>query len=76
MDKTMGDEQAYPSFNQHGECFTTSDGLTKRELFAMVALQGLVANSSNMFDPGSNPCEILGNMAVDYADALIKSLNR
>lgn len=46
------------------------DGLTKREMFAMAAMQGLCANSG--LDVPSNE---IANIAVDVADKLIAALN-
>lgn len=45
-------------------------GLTKREYFAALALQGLIAHPSVVGD-----FEGLSKYAVKYADALIKALN-
>jgi hypothetical protein len=47
-------------------------GLTKRELFAAMAMQGLVANPERINDPGP----VLVNVAIAYADALIKELEK
>jgi hypothetical protein len=47
-----------------------SNGLTKREYFAAMALQGLLANSSIPLDGAST------NTAMLFADALIKELNK
>jgi hypothetical protein len=44
-------------------------GLTKREAFAMAAMQGLIANSALR---GST--EECSKSAVDYADSLLKEL--
>lgn len=48
-------------------------GLTKREYFAAMCLQGLLANSH----PDLSGCTTFdyANMAIDYADVLIKKLN-
>jgi hypothetical protein len=46
------------------------DGLTKREYFAAMAMQGLLAKPNLM-----NPLEEIVQTAVSSADALIKSLN-
>lgn len=51
-DKTMNDNatnSAFPMFNQHGECIHDSaGGLTKREYFAAMALQGILSTESGM----------------------------
>ena len=57
------EETAYP--------WGTSPGLTKRELFAAFAMQGLAAYKGPIGTIASD----LGRRAVDYADALIMALN-
>lgn len=49
-------------------------GLEKREYFAAIALQGLMANSSFYESAGMNP-EQFARRAVQCADALINQLN-
>lgn len=46
-------------------------GLTKREFFASMALQGYLANSQE-----GQWCESIAKMAVDQADLLIKQLEQ
>ena len=62
-------EQAFP-LADHGEVLAS--GLTKRELFAVLAMQGLLASETG----GDNyaPPEKLAIAAVESADALIKVL--
>jgi hypothetical protein len=48
-------------------------GLTKREYFAAMALQGLLANS---FRSPTSYIESNAEYAVNYADALIAELNK
>ena len=72
--KTNGNEPAtgYASDNRHEK------GLTKREQFAMVAMQGLLSiekgamniDSFRVFSP-----ESISKLAVLHADALISALN-
>ena len=50
--------------------FTLANGLTKREYFAISALQGLLA------DPNCSGPEKVAKWAVEYADALINQLNQ
>lgn len=45
--------------------------LTKRELFAAMAMQGLIASDTNM----NYSEKVIGRMAVNQADALIEALN-
>jgi hypothetical protein len=44
-------------------------GLTKREYFAAMALQGLLADNTYNTD-------VAANVAVDFADLLIEALNK
>lgn len=46
-------------------------GLTKREYFAAMALQGLLTDDSL----SNRSCKFMAEAACDYADALIKQLN-
>jgi hypothetical protein len=62
-------QPAFPSKSQQG---FMSEGMTKREYFAALAMQGLcacsIAGSHKMFDT-------LAKEAVLYADELIKALD-
>ena len=71
------DQPAHPIPNgADGRPWTTVDlnnpkqiiGLTKRERFAMAAMQGLQAASP------INDSELIASLAVEYADALLKAL--
>lgn len=73
-----GDTSAFPIFDSNGECLTFDcDGMTKREYFAAMAMQGLLANSfqDGINEPLShaNNTQIAG-MAVDQADCLLQAL--
>lgn len=63
-----GKERAYP-------CLTSEDcgdlGLTKREHFAVIAMQGLLSNPNN-----SNSVEEITKKAVIYSDAILKQLDK
>jgi hypothetical protein len=50
----------------------TSEGLTKREYFASMALQGIIANKDGL----DIKIERIVESAVDTADALIEELNK
>jgi hypothetical protein len=71
----LGSQSAYPSdqtpLNQH------ANGLTKRELFAAMAMQGWLAGCENAYGeftaPGTNT-HIAAESAVKYADALLSAL--
>lgn len=56
-------------FLEGGEYY---EGLTKREMFAMHAMQGLLA-SDTTHQLHQNDC---ANMAVAYADALLEELDK
>lgn len=58
---TNGKDSAFSSDRQYG--------LTKREYFAAMAMQGMLA----IDDP---PKEVVARFAVEQADALIKELNK
>lgn len=76
---TVHDHQAFPAFNNHGECLTSTEGLTKREYFAAIALQGLIAGNSLIVkdDPSYHFTAVdRAAAAVHYADYLIVELNR
>lgn len=47
-------------------------GLTKREYFAALAMQGLLSSDNLLVFPSSD----VAKMAIDCADELIKSLNK
>lgn len=62
----------FPQNVEHPDGNVTCLGLTKREYFAALAMQGLLTNSYQCISP-SNPS--LGKWSVEAADALIKALN-
>jgi|HubBroStandDraft_3_1064219.scaffolds.fasta_scaffold55158_2 hypothetical protein len=63
-----------------GPAFTLHRGLTKREHFAGLAMQALLASRVDFFEgPTENPRnkgEICSDWAVSFADALILGLNK
>lgn len=66
---------AYPSHGTMGEVVET--GLTKREHFAAMAMQGLLANravSECSPRPGMNIAQTYAAAAVEAADALLAEL--
>lgn len=75
--KTEGSELAYPytEVNSDGSIYHENKGLTKREYFAAMAMQGMV---SGVFTPegfkGGTP-RGLADLAVELADHLIEALN-
>ncbi len=62
--KALGEQRAYPGA-QAGD----AAGLTKRELFAMAALQGLAGVATHKFETRS-----VGTRAVLAADELLAAL--
>jgi hypothetical protein len=73
----LGMQSAYPgqACSQSGDpCAAYEYGLTKRELFAAMAMQGLLA-SDPAYD-GSDPHGVIAIGAVACADALLAELAR
>ena len=72
-----GDMPAMPvyQYDQVGDVVSSeilSNGLTKREMMAMAAMQGLVANSNG----GYSDYKYMAEDAVRIADTLIAELER
>lgn len=69
---TNGKEPIFPQFwPGQGEILATQHfGLTKRALFAAMAMQGILATNSEEYPVES----FAANLAVAYADALIAEL--
>lgn len=59
----------------NGEVMWGAQGLTKRELFAAMAMQGIVANTSMIDDLNDSAVKWAAKRAVQQADALIEALN-
>jgi hypothetical protein len=59
-------QMAFPTQVVNGELHT---GLTKREYFAAMAMQGLISKQGEL-----NNAEIRARMAVIHADELLKAL--
>jgi hypothetical protein len=68
-----------PYITRDGDCFSTEyrDGLTKRELFAAMAMQGLITSSEKFWvadgEQATTP-EHFARIATMYADALLAAL--
>lgn len=61
------------------EVYYGTRGLTKREHYAGLALQGLLADSERRSDDkldGETCVQATARLAVEHADALIEALNR
>ena len=75
--KTDGRNSAFPCFDGAGIDF----GITKREYFAGLAMQGILASVQSVElrqigkDRSWNVPNVVAKTAVDYADALIDALN-
>lgn len=67
----MKNEPAYPFVSEDGYPHV---GLTKREYFAGLAMQGLLSNSSVIKD-NNGKLDNYGKAAVELADALLEALN-
>jgi hypothetical protein len=52
----------------------TTDAMTVRELFAAMAMQGLLATADASNPSHMPPAHNMARLAVEYADALIKLL--
>lgn len=66
-------------YSHMGEHREGQKGLTKREYVACVCLRGILSNQkfmNNISDTAYPPAEIAADMAVEYADALLKRLGR
>ena len=74
--------QAFPtpdSYGPLGEFKEGQEGLTKREYFAGVALKAIMQNQKlveEISDSVYPKAEVIADTAVEWADALIKRLNR
>ena len=66
-----GNDAAYPS-HFLPEQYNPEFGLTKRELFAAMALQGMLAEQK---EDGPNPVSLDVACAIEYADELIRQLS-
>ena len=65
-----GSESSVCSGITYTEHYIESSGLTRREIFAMHAMQALATNT------GYHKWELLAEDAVDIADALLKELDK
>jgi hypothetical protein len=65
-----GDDLANPVKYLGGEEFFILGGLTKRELIAAMAMQGMLADSSS-----NQSVEVIASTSIRAADALIERLN-
>lgn len=74
MKPSNGNLMAYPVPSN-----AKSDGLTKREMFAMAAMQGLCSDVKAMFDGavvGESIADFIARQSVAAADALLAELEK
>lgn len=77
---SKANDQAFPrpGFDGPGLCFVGTPGLTKRELFAAMAMQGMIAseNDSEVLtdELWLHHVERTVGSSIDYADELLKQL--
>ena len=69
MDKTTPAFPIYDTNEFNGQRFISEIGLTKREYFAAMAMQGMTSNNSITV-------ETVAAWAVQYADALLAELGK
>jgi len=79
--KTEGDDFAFSgvehNYNNYGvSCINTIPGLTKREYFAAMAMQGFLASSVSINNTNERTPKLIASVAVITADALIEALNK
>lgn len=83
--KTNAEAAAFPhtttSIDGNVKSTLTQHGLTKRELFAGMAMQGLLTDSGlkkSVYElakgEGQSPEQYISDMAVEHADALLAAL--
>jgi hypothetical protein len=68
--KTKAKEPAFPLISNEG--FIINAGLTKREFFAVMAMQAIISNKDGL----DIKIERIVESAVDTADALIEELSK
>lgn len=81
MEKTNANDLVNPAYinNGHDDRGYTHDGLTKREYFAAMAMQGFCANPETnrpLNDKDEDLKIALSRVSVKLADALIEQLNK
>jgi hypothetical protein len=69
MSETKRDQAAFPMV-ENKDTISYNKGLTKREYFAAMAMQGLLANGNYITN-----YKFLGEESVMFANALIEALN-
>lgn len=73
--RSIGDEPAFPVADSHyanGQVQYGDNGMTKREYFAAMAMQGIMANPQGQI--GGLSSDAIAICATKYADALLAAL--
>lgn len=65
-------QETHPNDSIHNSEQGVQDGLTKREYFAAMAMQGMLSNQHGYFLEHNK----LSKYALSYADSLINELNK
>lgn len=70
----MSEHKNTPAFPapKFGGTYALDTGLTKREFFAAMAMQGL---SAHAYRTGESSAKVIAAWAIEQADALIAALN-
>ena len=68
-------DNAFPIFSAQGGSDPDMRGMTKREYFAALAMQGLIAGETATVAIDAKSPEDVAKMAVRHADMLIYALN-
>ena len=71
---TYGHEAVHPDSKDNPQFNYHQYGLTKREYFAAMAMQGIIA-AHNIYETGIDN-EVNARTAINAADALIEALNK
>ena len=71
--KIIVSQSAFPQKIEHPDGDIYTKGLTKREYFAAMAMQGMLANTNVSY--GASDAVFYTSDAVFWADKLIKALN-
>lgn len=66
---------AFPAFSSYGQVRVAAGGLTKREYFAALAMQGFQSANYEVYPNKVVNTIAIAELAVHQADALIAALN-
>ena len=73
--KNLATESAFPEVYTNGNDFITStNGLSKRELFAAMAMQGFMNEPQPFESSIDDDIRLTAKLSVKYADALLEEL--